>query len=82
MGQSSGSKTQGKRVAATGMALFFFLLLSSPPVLAQTGSWSKQPTGTMAWLHSVFFLNQNRGWAVGSKGAMLITGDGGMTWAR
>jgi len=64
------------------MALFFCLLLSSPPVLAQTGSWSKQPTGTMAWLHSVFFLNQNRGWAVGSKGAMLITGDGGMTWAR
>jgi photosystem II stability/assembly factor-like uncharacterized protein len=34
----------------------------------------------MAWLHSVFFLDQNRGWAVGSKGALLATEDGGRSW--
>jgi photosystem II stability/assembly factor-like uncharacterized protein len=34
----------------------------------------------MAWLHSVFFLDQNRGWAVGSKGTVLATVDGGKTW--
>ena len=34
----------------------------------------------MAWLHAVFFLDQNRGWAVGSKGTLLQTLDGGNTW--
>ena len=35
----------------------------------------------MAWLHAVYFLNQNRGWAVGGNGALLSTKDGGVTWA-
>jgi photosystem II stability/assembly factor-like uncharacterized protein len=34
----------------------------------------------MAWLHSVFFVDQNRGWAIGSKGTLLGTIDGGNTW--
>jgi photosystem II stability/assembly factor-like uncharacterized protein len=34
----------------------------------------------MAWLHAVFFLDQNRGWIVGSKGSLLQTVDGGNTW--
>ena len=34
----------------------------------------------MAWLRSVFFLDHNRGWAVGSKGTLLRTDDGGQTW--
>jgi len=34
----------------------------------------------MAWLHSVFFLDQNRGWVIGSKGTLLATVDGGKTW--
>ncbi len=34
----------------------------------------------MAWLRAVFFLDQNRGWAVGSKGTLLQTTDGGNTW--
>jgi photosystem II stability/assembly factor-like uncharacterized protein len=34
----------------------------------------------MAWLHSVFFFDHNRGWAVGSKGTVLQTIDGGNTW--
>jgi photosystem II stability/assembly factor-like uncharacterized protein len=54
------------------------LLLVAEPALA--GSWARQRAGTMAWLHSVFFLDQNRGWAVGSKGTLLQTLDGGTTW--
>ena len=34
----------------------------------------------MAWLRSVFFLDHNRGWAVGSKGTLLRTADGGLNW--
>ena len=34
----------------------------------------------MAWLHSVFFLDQNRGWVVGSRGTLLTTTDGGIHW--
>ena len=58
------------------------LLLSACcfPASAQT-RWTRQPSGTLAWLHAVFFLDQNRGWAVGSKGALLSTLDSGRTWA-
>jgi photosystem II stability/assembly factor-like uncharacterized protein len=56
------------------------LLLVAVPALGQSGNWARQPAGTMAWLHSVFFLDQNRGWAVGSKGTVLQTLDGGNTW--
>ncbi len=57
-----------------------FLLLVSLSSLAQTGTWARQPAGTMAWLHSVFFINPNKGWAAGSKGTVLYTVDGGNTW--
>ena len=40
----------------------------------------RQQTGTLAWLHSVFFLDENRGWAVGSKGTLLTTANGGKSW--
>jgi photosystem II stability/assembly factor-like uncharacterized protein len=58
------------------------LLLLSATVFAQAGTWARQRTGSMSWLHSVFFLDQNRGWAVGSKGTLLRTLDGGNTWQQ
>lgn len=48
---------------------------------AANGAWQRQPTSSLAWLHSVFFLDKNRGWAVGSRGALLATTDGGTHWA-
>jgi photosystem II stability/assembly factor-like uncharacterized protein len=36
--------------------------------------------GTLAWLHSVFFLDEHRGWIVGSRGTLLATVDRGKTW--
>jgi photosystem II stability/assembly factor-like uncharacterized protein len=56
---------------------FAFCLL---PSAAHAAAWEKQTTGTFAWLHSVFFVDERRGWAAGGKGALLSTSDGGATW--
>jgi photosystem II stability/assembly factor-like uncharacterized protein len=61
-------------------ALSLFVLACCVSASAQTGDWARQRTGTMNWLHSVFFLDQSRGWAIGSKGTLLSTNDGGKTW--
>ncbi len=50
------------------------------PAFASSGAWQRQRTSSLAWLHSVFFLDQNRGWAVGSRGTLLATTDGGTHW--
>ena len=55
------------------------LLLCASGVLARS-AWTRQKSGTMAWLHAVFFLDQQKGWAVGGAGALLATIDGGQTW--
>ena len=60
--------------------LVLLILFLAVHASGQTPGWAKQPAGTMAWLHSVFFLNQNRGWIVGSKGTLLVTDDGGKSW--
>jgi photosystem II stability/assembly factor-like uncharacterized protein len=59
---------------------FLFLLLAAATTFGQNGTWARQRTGSMAWLHSVFFFDQNRGWAAGSKGTLLQTSDGGNSW--
>ncbi len=56
------------------------LLALTSSTSAQTGAWTRQRTGTLAWLHSVYFLDRNKGWAVGSKGTLLATEDGGQSW--
>jgi photosystem II stability/assembly factor-like uncharacterized protein len=64
----------------TALKSVLLLLLVAFPAFAQNGTWARQPAGTMAWLHAVYFIDQNRGWAVGSKGTVLQTLDGGNTW--
>jgi len=47
---------------------------------AANGAWTKQRTSSLSWLHAVYFLDQNQGWAVGSRGTLLATHDGGNSW--
>ena len=62
----------------------FCLLLTAFCLLpsASAATWTRRPSGTMAWLHAVYFLNQNRGWVAGSGGTLLETNDGGQTWRK
>src|SRR5580765_4425480 len=70
--------------AHRSLLTFFFLLLTAHCSLltASAASWNRQSSGTMAWLHSVYFLDQNRGWVAGSNGTLLRTIDGGATWKK
>lgn len=43
-------------------------------------SWEMQRTGQSLPLHSVYFLNENLGWAAGEMGTLLATRDGGKSW--
>ena len=62
-------------------ALLLFVLLHVCGVGAlASGAWTRQDSGTMAWLHAVQFVDENRGWAVGGNGVLLGTADGGATW--
>src|SRR4051812_41864894 len=45
-------------------------------------NWVKQNSNTFAWLHDVYFLNEQTGWIVGSSGTLLKTTDGGKTWKK
>ncbi len=60
------------------LAVCSLLFAVSSPSLA--ASWTKQRTSSLAWLHAVYFLDQDRGWAVGSRGTLLATDNGGHTW--
>ena len=62
--------------------LLLLLTAHCLPANASAATWSRQKSGTMAWLHGVQFLDQNRGWVAGSGGTLLETTDGGATWKK
>ncbi len=45
-------------------------------------NWRPQKSGVLARLSAVFFVDRQRGWAVGSNGALIVTEDGGRVWRR
>ncbi len=67
---------------STAIGVLFLVLFVNETALAQASAWARQRTGTFAWLHSVFFFDQERGFAVGSRGTLLTTDDGGKTWQQ
>jgi photosystem II stability/assembly factor-like uncharacterized protein len=69
-----------KRVLNAVFCAFLCLFVAGSIAHAQTGAWAKQAPGTMTWLRTVFFVDQNRGWAAGGKGTLLRTENGGKTW--
>ena len=64
---------------------FVLLLIALIPRAAfwqqATPSWQKQTTNSLARLTSIHFTDAQHGWAAGSNGTLLKTGDGGATWA-
>ncbi|HEX8719513.1 MAG TPA: YCF48-related protein [Pyrinomonadaceae bacterium] len=69
--------------AAACLLLSAYCLLTTDYCLlpaAHAAAWERQNSGTLAWLHGVFFVDERRGWAVGGKGTLLSTADGGGTW--
>jgi photosystem II stability/assembly factor-like uncharacterized protein len=80
-------KTRARRLSPTArrlrpvaLGLLLAACCSPPAAYARDAAWSKQRTGTFAWLHAIFFVDERRGWAAGGKGALLSTDDGGATW--
>jgi photosystem II stability/assembly factor-like uncharacterized protein len=64
------------------LTVLFLLTAHCSLLTTKAASWVRQPAGTMAWLHAVYFLDQNRGWVAGSGGTLLETIDGGQTWRK
>lgn len=52
----------------------------APPAGPAAGSWVAQASGTDADLRGVYFVSSSTGWAVGARGTILFTTDGGQTW--
>ena len=80
----AGAKIFRALTAHRSLLTFFLLLLTAHCALVTVfaSPWTRQPSGTMAWLHSVYFLDRNQGWVAGSNGTLLTTTDSGVTWKK
>ena len=76
---SSTHSSRASRPRLLCLLLTTYCLLSGAQASA---AWSPQNSGTLAWLRAVFFLDERRGWAVGSRGIVLTTDDGGEHWQQ
>jgi photosystem II stability/assembly factor-like uncharacterized protein len=70
-----------RKLATAGLATAACLFAITSTASATTGAWQRQRIPSLAWLHAVFFLDQNRGWVVGSRGTVLTTENGGSSWS-
>ena len=67
-------------LAGKNLIILFVAFLSLQiTMLAQEG-WFQQTSETTHNLHSVYFVDNNAGWAVGDSGTILNTTDGGANW--
>jgi photosystem II stability/assembly factor-like uncharacterized protein len=48
---------------------------------AQNFDWAAQESGTTEWLNDLQFIDNMHGWALGEKGSIVATVDGGETWS-
>lgn len=61
------------------ISILILLLASIQTVNAK---WSRYDAKTLAWLQTIYFLNETKGWIGGSKGVLLATKNGGETWTQ
>lgn len=85
MGLTGLSFTRTRRHLAVSTAccrllLLFLLTAHCTQLTAFASTWTKQRTSSLAWLHAIYFVDQDRGWAVGSRGTLLATENGGKSW--
>jgi photosystem II stability/assembly factor-like uncharacterized protein len=73
-------RTAARRILPAASCLLLTACCLLPTAYSHAAAWGRQKTGTFAWLHAVFFVDERRGWAAGGKGALLSTADGGETW--
>ncbi len=59
--------------------ILFFCLFCFQTVHAE---WTKKKLTVLSWLHSVYFISEEKGWIVGSNGTFLYTNDAGKTWLK
>lgn len=57
---------------------FFIVLLLFNNVT--TAQWYQQNSGTTTGLYSIFFIDENTGWACGDSGKIIKTTNGGQDW--
>ncbi len=50
-------------------------------LLHSQSRWTPQTSPTREQLRGVYFVDERRGWAVGNKGIILATQNGGQTWS-
>ena len=60
--------------------IFILIILIGGLHEIAVGGWERVHVSTLASLRSVFFLDSQKGWIVGSKGALLTSTDGGNSW--
>lgn len=58
----------------------FIIILVLACFQISNAQWVRQKLTTLAWLKSVYFLNEQKGWIVGGNGTFITTKDGGKTW--
>ncbi len=65
-----------------GVSIIFVLLAAPKPQPALAGEPESSPPEMLAdaELADVFFLDADQGWAVGDRGVILWTSDGGRRW--
>lgn len=64
-----------RKIFILTIAVFAFLQTAN-------AGWIKQKTNSFAWFKDVFFVNEQKGWIVGTDGTLLSTNDGGATWVQ
>ncbi len=77
--RSSEGTTSHKR---WGCRFIYVIILQCVFGVAASAEWRKIETGSLAWLHAIQFVDDDRGWAGGSNGTLLSTGNGGETWKK
>ena len=87
--QRTGQTVESKRAARRALRRFglsFVLLVPLAfcvsPSSAHARGWTRQETGSLAWLRAVYFIDAETGWAVGGGGALIKTTDGGQRWQQ